>query len=232
MGELIPLGKRCTQCKGVKPLQEFRGFQGKSLHTCQQCRELDSQRSGRNRRVHKARSRTVGKRDLERMARRKGDAAYYPEDIERPVTRGDCLVCVTCQAWRDEQRDKIRESSLENSEEEEVSSVRIRSLVGQLACGHTFDEAIVRSRPCLFVSCSASLYLDVQKSKSLRINFPDLEPDQMVKSCVLDIADGGGLVLEDVAETMNLTRERIRQIEEAVFKRLRKRQFLKDAIGE
>jgi DNA-directed RNA polymerase sigma subunit (sigma70/sigma32) len=33
------------------------------------------------------------------------------------------------------------------------------------------------------------------------------------ESCALDIADRGGITLEEVGEIMNLTRERIRQLE-------------------
>ena len=32
-------------------------------------------------------------------------------------------------------------------------------------------------------------------------------------SCVLDIADSGGMILKDVGNLMNITRERVRQIE-------------------
>lgn len=69
-------------------------------------------------------------------------------------------------------------------------------------------------RPCPFVSCQHHLYLDVSaKNGSMKLNFPDLEPDELEESCALDVADRGGVSLETVAVTMNLTRERIRQIE-------------------
>jgi DNA-binding MarR family transcriptional regulator len=70
-------------------------------------------------------------------------------------------------------------------------------------------------RPCPWVSCSANLYLDVSSNGNLTLNFPDLEPDEMAPegSCALDVADRGGSTLEDVAAVLNLTRERIRQVE-------------------
>lgn len=74
-------------------------------------------------------------------------------------------------------------------------------------------------RPCPFVSCSMNLYLDVlPRTGALRLNFPDIEPDQMPAdgSCALDVADAGaaeGTTLERVGELTNLTRERIRLIE-------------------
>lgn len=70
------------------------------------------------------------------------------------------------------------------------------------------------ARPCVHVSCHHNLYLDVNpRSGSIKLNFPDLEPEQMGCSCALDVADNGPATLDKVGEAMNLTRERIRQIE-------------------
>jgi hypothetical protein len=69
-------------------------------------------------------------------------------------------------------------------------------------------------RPCPFVSCQYHLYLDVlARTGNIKLNFPDLEVWEMSETCALDVADRGGTTLEDVALLMNLTRERIRQIE-------------------
>ena len=68
--------------------------------------------------------------------------------------------------------------------------------------------------PCPWVSCKHHLYLDVNPDTgSIKINFPDLEPWEMNETCSLDVADRGGITLEEVGEIMNLTRERIRQVE-------------------
>jgi hypothetical protein len=70
------------------------------------------------------------------------------------------------------------------------------------------------ARPCPFVSCKHHLYLDVSaKTGAIKLNFPDLEVWEMTESCALDGADQGGMTLEAVAAAMNLTRERVRQIE-------------------
>ncbi len=69
-------------------------------------------------------------------------------------------------------------------------------------------------RPCPWVSCKHHLYLDVNpETGSIKINFPELEPWELVNTCSLDIAERGGITLEEVGEIMNLTRERIRQVE-------------------
>lgn len=79
-------------------------------------------------------------------------------------------------------------------------------------------------RPCPFVSCRHHLYLDVNdETGSIKLNFPSLEPGDLAESCSLDVADLGGMTLEDVGAIMNLTRERIRQYETRVIERLQKR---------
>jgi sigma-70-like protein len=69
-------------------------------------------------------------------------------------------------------------------------------------------------RPCPFVSCSHHLYLDVNtQTGAIKLNFPHLEVWEMRETCSLDVADRGGITLEEVGAIMNLTRERIRQVE-------------------
>lgn len=81
-------------------------------------------------------------------------------------------------------------------------------------------------RPCPFVSCKHHLYLDVNdRTGSIKVNFPDAEVWDMPDTCTLDIADRGGITLEEVGEIMNLTRERIRQLETRGLAKLR-------ALGE
>jgi hypothetical protein len=69
-------------------------------------------------------------------------------------------------------------------------------------------------RPCIYVSCKHHLYLDVNpQTGSVKINFPDKEIWELEETCALDVADRGGITLEEVGEILNLTRERIRQVE-------------------
>lgn len=76
-------------------------------------------------------------------------------------------------------------------------------------------------RPCPFVSCKYHLYIDVHPVRgSIKLNFPDLEIWEMTETCALDVADRGGITLEEVGEIMNLTRERVRQVETAGLARL------------
>ena len=99
------------------------------------------------------------------------ESFVYPDWIERPVTRADC---------------------------------------------------IDMPRPCAFVSCKFHLYLDVNpQTGSLTINFPDLEPGDLAVTCALDVADEGGKTLDEVARALNLTRERIRQYEVVVLRKIK-----------
>ncbi|NRA35042.1 MAG: hypothetical protein HRU17_17070 [Polyangiaceae bacterium] len=91
-------------------------------------------------------------------------------------------------------------------------------------------------RPCAFVSCKHHLYIDVSpRTGAIKLNFPDLEVWEMGESCALDVADRGGTTLEDVGAIMNLTRERIRQVEVkalAKLEALRDMSALRDFVDE
>jgi hypothetical protein len=85
------------------------------------------------------------------------------------------------------------------------------------------------ARPCPFVSCKHHLYLDVSaRTGAIKLNFPDLEVWEMTETCALDVADRGGTTLEEVGAIMNLTRERIRQVE---VKALAKLDALRDMMA-
>jgi hypothetical protein len=90
----------------------------------------------------------------------------------------------------------------------------------------TRADCLDGERPCPFVSCKHHLYLDVSaRTGAIKLNFPDLEVWEMTETCALDVADRGGTTLEEVGAIMNLTRERIRQVE---VKGLAKLQALRD----
>lgn len=78
-------------------------------------------------------------------------------------------------------------------------------------------------RPCPFVGCRYHLFLDVNETTgSIKFNFPNLEPHQLLDSCSLDLVDQHQeLTLEYIGEIMNLSRERIRQIEEMTMDRFK-----------
>src|SRR4029079_15340759 len=90
----------------------------------------------------------------------------------------------------------------------------------------TREDCSQGERPCPFVSCKHHLYLDVSaRTGAIKLNFPDLEVWEMTETCALDVADRGGTTLEEGGAIINLTRERIRQVE---VKGLAKLQALSD----
>jgi hypothetical protein len=86
----------------------------------------------------------------------------------------------------------------------------------------TRGDCVDGERPCPFVSCSHHLALDVHpRTGSIKSNFPDKELEDLPTTCALDIADAGGATLEVVAGIMNITRERVRQLEVAALSNFR-----------
>jgi hypothetical protein len=98
----------------------------------------------------------------------------------------------------------------------------------ELARPKTRGECVDGARPCPFVGCRHHLFLDLEDgAKSIKLNFPDVAVEDLEHSCSLDVADMGGANLDDVGDTMNVTRERIRQIEGKLLA-----QFRNDATGD
>jgi hypothetical protein len=100
----------------------------------------------------------------------------------------------------------------------------------------TRSECADAPRPCPYVSCQHHLFLDVSaRTGAIKLNFPDLEVWEMTETCALDVADRGGTTLEEVGAIMNLTRERIRQVEVkglAKLSALRDMMALRDYVDE
>jgi Sigma-70, region 4 len=128
-----------------------------------------------------------------------------------------------------------RRRSKTMSRKEMARDLRRRRLTGQV---DPEEEALLREieggrpktradcvnspRPCMFVSCKHNLYLDVNpETGSIKLNFPDKEIWELGYTCALDVAEKGGITLEEVGEIMNLTRERIRQVETRGLMKLR-----------
>jgi hypothetical protein len=85
--------------------------------------------------------------------------------------------------------------------------------VSDLVRPRTRGECVDGPRPCPWVSCRHHLYLEVTEAGSLKLVHPDKQPEDLQPSCSLDVADKGPLTLDQVGATMNVTRERIRQLE-------------------
>lgn len=86
------------------------------------------------------------------------------------------------------------------------------------------SDCVNGPRPCPFVSCKHHLFLDVNPERgSIKLNFAEMEVWEMEETCALDIADRGGITLEEAGKLMNLTRERVRQLEVSGLNKIRAR---------
>jgi hypothetical protein len=99
----------------------------------------------------------------------------------------------------------------------------------------TRGECADGPRPCPFVSCRHHLFLEVEQNGSIKFNQPDVEVWEMAESCAIDIADRGSVAidpeswvdrehatLEVVGQVLNITRERVRQLEVRALAKVKK----------
>lgn len=97
----------------------------------------------------------------------------------------------------------------------------------------TRGDCVDMERPCPYVACRYHMALDVDPIRgSVKLNFPSLALHEMSETCALDVADRGGLTLEAVGDLLNVTRERLRQIEEAALSRLATAGLLEQAAED
>jgi hypothetical protein len=102
-----------------------------------------------------------------------------------------------------------------------LAAERATELEAGMERPHKREECKEAPRPCPHVSCRHHLYLDVNPhTGTIKLNFPDLEVWELGVSCALDVADMGGTAIEQVSELLNVTRERIRQIETQALQKL------------
>lgn len=74
----------------------------------------------------------------------------------------------------------------------------------------------LKSGPCPHVGCVYNTYLEVDHKGRLRIIHPDLPPtapERAEWSCALALAEQGPQDCGKIGEILNLSRERVRQIE-------------------
>ena len=99
----------------------------------------------------------------------------------------------------------------------------------------TWGECIERalgtaSRPCGYLRCRHNLLIDVDgRTGSYKVTWPHLTDGHYgdeyralpAHTCALRVAEQGGMTLDEIGQVMNLTRERVRQIETKALYALR-----------
>ncbi len=114
-----------------------------------------------------------------------------------------------------------RTSGVERARQAAITSELLEGL-GHIERPKTRGDCVGGQRPCPFVSCKYHLALEVHEH-AIKYNFPHVDVTDMNETCSLDVADHQGTTLEEVSELLNITRERVRQIERAALKRVQKR---------
>ena len=138
------------------------------------------------------------------------------EEIERPEEEAEVAEISRKIRRRQRRRDRPRSRTIamKRLTREEMRQGALLIPFMNYRRPQTRAECACGERPCPYVSCKYHLYLDVNpETGSIKLNFPHMEVWDMQETCALDVADRGGITLEEVGEIMNLTRERIRQVE-------------------
>ena len=96
----------------------------------------------------------------------------------------------------------------------------------------TRGDCIDGPRPCPWALCQYHLFVEVTPRRkvvggemvggNLKMVFPGRNIKDLDETCALDVADRGGYTLDQVGLLMNVTRERVRQIQADALKRIRK----------
>lgn len=105
----------------------------------------------------------------------------------------------------------------------EVSQAAARSpIVPDHPRPATRGECALFARPCPYFACRYHLALDVTPAGGIKINHPESTLEDLPSSCSLDLADRYQfLTLEEVGDVLNITRERVRQIETRALVKVR-----------
>lgn len=117
------------------------------------------------------------------------------------------------QAQEDLAQERRRSKTM--SRKEMARDLRRRRLTGQVdpeeadllkqmddTRPRTRADCVNGPRPCQFVSCKHNLYLDVNpETGSIKLNFPDKEIWELEHTCALDVAEKGGITLEEVGKS-------------------------------
>lgn len=76
-------------------------------------------------------------------------------------------------------------------------------------------------RPCPWAGCRYHLALEINPETG-KIKLQHSEVWELEHTCALDVAERGGMTLEQVGSVLNVTRERVRQIEHIARKAMRR----------
>lgn len=121
--------------------------------------------------------------------------------------------------WAIVESKRAQEREIRRAEHADVEELELRRELDATRPRTRADCATV-PRPCHFLSCRHNLGLELTPSGTIRaLDLEELE--ELGESCALDVADRGGVTLEEIGGLLGVTRERVRQIEERAARRVR-----------
>ena len=149
-------------------------------------------------------------------------AAPAADEGEAPTRRHLPVIAEPRRGDRTRPGDRPKTLSMRRQSKRELERLRLLYPPTTEQRPETRGDCIDDEGPCPWVRCKHHLYLDVnERNGNIKLNFPDREVWELEETCGLRVADRGGITLKELAAIMNLTRERIRQIEYVALARLK-----------
>lgn len=127
----------------------------------------------------------------------------------RAVAAGLCSICKRrrsvsgarrCPSCKERRRARVRATCLQGAP-------------------RTRGDCSQAQRPCPYETCRYHLYLDVRRG-ALQPAFPGRDLADIPETCALDVADRGGAPRSAIGKMLNLSTERIRQVEQEAFSKM------------
>lgn len=84
-------------------------------------------------------------------------------------------------------------------------------------------ECVNGERPCPWVRCRYHAFLEVMWDGTVKLNWPGREVWEIPETCTLDVSANSGQTLEEIGAILNITRERVRQVEKRALAKLQSR---------
>ena len=95
------------------------------------------------------------------------------------------------------------------------------------------DDCLGLPRPCPYVSCWWHTYLDLKPNGEVVYNWGNrpVEDIPYWGSCVLDLADGGGIEEEELSEVLGMEIGAFRRFYESILRKLRHHKYADAFVG-
>jgi hypothetical protein len=136
--------------------------------------------------------------------------------IDRPIRRvagrrGRCLPTVPVS--HNTRRAHLRSMS--------VSVIEADAILAQYDRPVTRGDCEDAPRPCPWIGCKYHLLTHIKPCNGSLVLESTRHVEDMQETCALDVADRGGVSLERVGVYLDITRERVRMIEDTAIEKLR-----------